>query len=270
MNLKKIFDNRTINQKHIGNVFIDDIVKTESFKKWFGSSKVVDDNGKPLVLFHGSISKFDTFKNDIIFHSNSRRVCSFFGDYDAYELVDIERYYKYYNAVKESNDIGDLLDVYNIVNDNHDEFKVELLELDWGNMYRLDDIDGVSSSPIGKTESDAIIYLKKEIERLLDRYRTKLDNPNDFNGVLYRDFLRIENPYVMDFCGKMFDEDEGIFVHIQEAFDNGYDGAIIKNVREGTIGRGVLCDDYLTFSPNQIKSIQNNGNFSTNDDNIYK
>lgn len=31
------------------------------FKKWFGDSKVVDENGKPLVVYHGSLWKFDTF-----------------------------------------------------------------------------------------------------------------------------------------------------------------------------------------------------------------
>lgn len=31
------------------------------FKKWFGDSKVVDENGKPLVVYHGSLWNFDTF-----------------------------------------------------------------------------------------------------------------------------------------------------------------------------------------------------------------
>jgi hypothetical protein len=29
--------------------------ETEAFKKWFGDSKVVDENGKPLVVYHGTI-----------------------------------------------------------------------------------------------------------------------------------------------------------------------------------------------------------------------
>lgn len=33
------------------------------FKKWFGDSKVVDENGKPLVVYYGSNVEFDTFKN---------------------------------------------------------------------------------------------------------------------------------------------------------------------------------------------------------------
>lgn len=34
----------------------------DNFYKWFGNSKVVDDRGNPLVVYHGSNSKFDTFK----------------------------------------------------------------------------------------------------------------------------------------------------------------------------------------------------------------
>lgn len=34
---------------------------SKSFKKWFGESKVVDENGEPLVVYHGSSSEFDTF-----------------------------------------------------------------------------------------------------------------------------------------------------------------------------------------------------------------
>jgi ribosomal protein S18 acetylase RimI-like enzyme len=31
------------------------------FKKWFGKSKVVDENGEPLVVYHGTSEKFDSF-----------------------------------------------------------------------------------------------------------------------------------------------------------------------------------------------------------------
>ena len=47
------------------------LVRTPAFKAWFGdwendaenSSKVVDENGEPLVLWHGSYIKFDVFIN---------------------------------------------------------------------------------------------------------------------------------------------------------------------------------------------------------------
>lgn len=37
------------------------IVRTEAFKQWFEESKVVDENGEPLVVYHGSSYKFDKF-----------------------------------------------------------------------------------------------------------------------------------------------------------------------------------------------------------------
>jgi hypothetical protein len=38
------------------------ITKLPQFKNWFGKSKVVDDAGEPIELFHGTPHKFDQFK----------------------------------------------------------------------------------------------------------------------------------------------------------------------------------------------------------------
>lgn len=38
-----------------------DVTKSEAFKKWFGNSKVVDKDGKPLRVYHGSKSEFGVF-----------------------------------------------------------------------------------------------------------------------------------------------------------------------------------------------------------------
>lgn len=38
-----------------------DQTSTPEFKKWFGESKVVDENGKPLVVYHGTRSDFNEF-----------------------------------------------------------------------------------------------------------------------------------------------------------------------------------------------------------------
>ena len=37
------------------------------FKKWFGDSKVVDESGKPLVVYHGTTQEFDTFDGGAFF-----------------------------------------------------------------------------------------------------------------------------------------------------------------------------------------------------------
>ncbi|MGP9490817.1 PLxRFG domain-containing protein [Psychrobacter sp. AOP7-B1-24] len=46
-----------------------DDVHTPAFKKWFGDSKVVDGNGNPLVVYHGTNANFNTFSaSDVGIH----------------------------------------------------------------------------------------------------------------------------------------------------------------------------------------------------------
>ena len=44
----------------------EDITKTKDFKDWFGDSKVVDKEGKPLVVYHGTKKKFDIFDKKLL------------------------------------------------------------------------------------------------------------------------------------------------------------------------------------------------------------
>lgn len=58
-------------------------VRTKEFKDWFGdwendpdnASKVLDENGEPLIVYHGTNTEFDSFKNDnqnLLFHFGSK------------------------------------------------------------------------------------------------------------------------------------------------------------------------------------------------------
>lgn len=38
------------------------VTESPEFKKWFGDSRVVDESGDPLVVYHGTKSNFDTFR----------------------------------------------------------------------------------------------------------------------------------------------------------------------------------------------------------------
>jgi hypothetical protein len=62
------------------------------FKKWFGKSKVVDENGEPLVVYHGGakgITIFDTMRK---LPSITRNVTSVFGSYFSPNKAVSERY----------------------------------------------------------------------------------------------------------------------------------------------------------------------------------
>lgn len=37
-------------------------INTDNFKKWFGNSVTIDDNGNPMVFYHGTRQTFNTFK----------------------------------------------------------------------------------------------------------------------------------------------------------------------------------------------------------------
>lgn len=44
------------------DLFETKVTDNPNFKRWFGDSKVVDSNGEPLVVYHGTNQDFDTFK----------------------------------------------------------------------------------------------------------------------------------------------------------------------------------------------------------------
>lgn len=62
-NMLYLLNYQTFNESSFSGT-INSIVETEEFKIWFGDSKIVDKNGNPLMVFHGSLSK-DIVKFDI-------------------------------------------------------------------------------------------------------------------------------------------------------------------------------------------------------------
>lgn len=68
--LKQLLENAGVslpNENSLDEKIIpdDDPVKLQNFWNWFGDSKVVDDQGDPLVVFHGSKTQFHTFDNSV-------------------------------------------------------------------------------------------------------------------------------------------------------------------------------------------------------------
>ena len=59
--LKSVFNKRPTESKVITE---ERDTRTPEFRKWFGKSKVVDQNGEPRVMYHGTVSDFDTFVPD--------------------------------------------------------------------------------------------------------------------------------------------------------------------------------------------------------------
>lgn len=54
--------------------------KTPEFKNWFGDSKVVDEKGEPLVVYHGTRADFDKFGTEKTGFANKHRMWYFTND----------------------------------------------------------------------------------------------------------------------------------------------------------------------------------------------
>ena len=93
---------------------------------------------------------------------------------------------------------------------------------------------------------------------------------------VYEVYLTIKNPLIIDAKGKKWDDIEtpygtttqGVIGNVDR---NKYDGVIFNNIKDSWIDDVDYQDPstvYVTFLPNQIKSIENDGSWNIND-NIY-
>jgi len=65
---------------------------TPEFKRWFGDSKVVDNNGKPLVVYHGTPYDFVSGKSPATFNTKDFGALLGKGAYFTADLIDAEQY----------------------------------------------------------------------------------------------------------------------------------------------------------------------------------
>jgi hypothetical protein len=61
-------------------------VDTPEFKRWFGDSKVVDENGEPLVVYHGTSKDFD------VFNTKSRSILLGSGAYFTADPIEADNF----------------------------------------------------------------------------------------------------------------------------------------------------------------------------------
>lgn len=60
----------------------------KNFYKWFGESKVVDKDGKPIVVYHGTASDFDSFSNEKIGANFDDNIGFYFTNNTDHEVVN--------------------------------------------------------------------------------------------------------------------------------------------------------------------------------------
>lgn len=232
-----------------------------NFYKWFGDSKVVDEQGRPLVVYHGRRSEtpFDTFRQGVAFFTNNRDVAQVFSDEYAYNLVvDGQKIPLDYDTAQH---LSQWLSGY--------DFGIEDV-VEWNNIADLIKERGQESYEDARDSGE---FQSGNLDSV------DLFDANDIHFEIGSEpisvYLKIENPKIVDaknqewLAGK-FDDSDMIDL------SGKYDGSIIKNIREGgptatmrDLSDVPIADDYIVYSNTQIKSVDNRGTYSAATGNIY-
>lgn len=238
-------------------------VYSEAFKNWFGDwlsedktnvSKVVDENGEPLIVYSGRPTKGITN-----FNLNSKR--------NRTNLTSLLKKGAYFTKDKSIAELysGSTEYVYEIDRDIR--------------KYRFGDDGGAFSLSKEEFLENFPNITSQYYDKMVLRYNDVVNDPNNFTGEFFPPireiegevipaFLNIKNPAIVNM--KRLTIAHLTTEQINQI--NNSEGAIIEYVNE-IPSRLRMSDNvtttYIAFNSNQIKSIDNQGTFSIQNNNIY-
>ena len=251
-------------------------VRTKSFINWFGdwinnpseASKVVDENGEPLVVYHGSSDNsftiFDSTKNDKgqkgFFFTNDRTMASSYGKNPREFFINSRNPYIIEGHNKNWNDLT--VEVTDIAKDKLDSIR----------LFRNDLLLQLKE---GKTSKEIYDYWNDKYFKLYDKY---LSLSNSFID-------KIKKIIILNRLNKF--EGKGNFLKSTRytervlELDSTDTNIIFKSIKdygpvfnkEASINmiNNIVANVYVVTNPNRIKSAtDNNGNYSNESDNIYE
>ena len=266
--------------------------------KYIGISKVVDENGEPKLMFHGSDNIFDTFRNDVAIYTTdaiSTADSYFYSDSNVSDRIELFEYnseFESYSLEREGDydRMEYLLNEYSSLDKPSSEYDNPYSSnLFFNNKfeyapYKTADDFLHNTFPDFLDHIDDEAYRKKVINEYVEYEHPK--NPNDFykkriSGQILTLFVNNKNPLIIDGKGSNWNEIEynGKIWSTRDleifAKNNNYDGLIINNIIDLGGRQSRVSMNYgsatvvVSYDPNQVKSINNQGTFSTTDNNIY-
>ena len=198
----------------------------QNFWSWFGDSVCVDDTGAPLVLYHGTSSEFNKFKKGFIFTTDNQQVADGYGYYGAMPVfVRIRK-----------------------------PFIVDAFNQDWQEIYNA---EGFKKKYKDLTDEDIEkLYKAYEYFESLEDAKQYYEESKKYNP---DDYINLARAYGQ----KPHSTNEWA----QYAKNKGYDGCIIKNVVDGFGLSDCInpINEYIVWNPEQVKSVNNNGEWSESD-----
>lgn len=296
---KEGINNTILNTTNIPIEYLNENQHFEDYlNKYIGVSKVVDENGEPKLMFHGSDNVFDTFRNDVAIYTTDAMSTAdsyFYSESnvnDRMELFEYNSEFENYGLERE----GDYVRMEYLLNEYS---SLEKPSSEYDNPYSNSPFfnDKFAYRPY-KTADDFLHNIFPDFLNHIDNaeYRKEIINayvehehpinPNDFykrsiSGQILPLFVSNKNPLVIDGKGSSWNEIEynGKIWSTRDleifAKNNNYDGLIINNIIDLGGRQSMTSMDYgsatvaISYNPNQVKSIDNQGTFSTQDNNIY-
>ena len=203
----------------------------ENFYKWFGDSKVVDEQGRPLVVYHGT--------------NYGQNVVKSFKD------IKVGQEFIGYGMVEEKTDNSVV-----IGGKTYSALRAEIL----ANQEQL--VEKITDKPID-------VFDKKYLGRNTGVKLSKLgfffseleEYTKPYGKVSFPVYLKLENPLMVNAEGQQVKSDK-FYKTIKKQL-KGNDGVVIYNILGEKSGR-----EYVAFESNQIKSTSNRGTYSESE-NIY-
>lgn len=256
-------------------------VRTPSFIRWFGdwmnnpeeASKIVDENGEPMAMYHGSLESFSEFSRDFAGRSaDTAGVGFWFSDRE-----DFAR--SFASAEWQGEGTPQVYSVFlNIRNPRvysstpgltYAQYKALTSEIE-----RLSGLISRYEASTGRAISERELnQLREERDRIISSLEgsTDLDAYESFKS----DMLIASGMSAKDVkdSGFSFDDEDNASAinerYISAMRSQGYDGIIIRDTKfdSDLIGES-FNTQYVAFDPNQIKSVNNRGTFSSESNDI--
>lgn len=260
------------------------IAKSEAalrnFYNWFGDSKVVDDKGRPLVVYHGTDAKFEEFSKDEIGSKTDQGFYGrgfYFANYksmaSAYGENVMAVYLKIDNPLNIDKETGNKL-AMSLTDSAFEDGALLLKKLGVLHPYeesRVDAYENIKNDFLKNVKVSYNGYYNAEYtapdgNTYSARSSYYNNTEQDAKNALFKKYLSkieidgIQGDKVLDgFSVADYMRSEAInALRFTEALKaQGYDGVFVG-------------DELVAFESNQIKSTENRGTFSPDTGNIYK
>jgi len=215
---------------------------TPEFKAWFDDSKVVDENGAPLVVYHGTNQPLDEFSLD----RGGRATGTNAGATQGFFFTD---------SAEEAGQYAE--NAGNTVPAGLAAFEAESARLQ---------AEVARTEKAAQRTGDWAAYEAAMVAwEDHDIAATQADPIHGQN--ITPVYLSVQNPLIVDLKSGEF-RGRDIEAYVAQAKAEGHDGVFLRNISDSPKG-GILSNHYVVFEPTQIKSATgNNGQFDPNDPSI--